>query len=66
VHEYLTAAVATEEAEPLVGVIPFDLASGHGQTSRVIAAGRFTRERHPRLVALARAGSVAVALVTAA
>jgi hypothetical protein len=66
VHEDLTAAIATEEAEPFVGVIPFDLASGHEQTSRGIAAGRFTRKRHPRLVALAAAGSVPVALVTAA
>jgi hypothetical protein len=66
VHEYLTAVVATEEAEAFVGVIPFDLASGHEQTSRGIAAGRFTRKRHPRLVAPARVWSVAVALVTAA
>ena len=30
VHEDLTPVVAGEKAEPFVGVIPFDLASGHG------------------------------------
>jgi hypothetical protein len=29
VHKYLTAVITSEEAEPLVGVIPLDLASGH-------------------------------------
>jgi hypothetical protein len=29
-HEYLTAVVTGEEAEALVGVVPLDLATGHG------------------------------------
>src|SRR5262249_43249896 len=56
-HEHLAAPIAAEEAEPFVGVIPFDLASGHGWTSRGLAVGRFVRERHPRLVGLASARS---------
>jgi hypothetical protein len=33
-HEHLAAVVAGEEAIPLVGVVPLDLAGRHVQTSR--------------------------------
>src|SRR5215471_8411268 len=33
-HEHLAAVVAGEEAIPLVGVVPLDLAGRHAQTSR--------------------------------
>jgi hypothetical protein len=34
-HEDLAAVVAGEEAIPLVGVVPLDLAGRHAQTSRL-------------------------------
>jgi len=44
VHEHLTAPIAAEKAEPFVGVIPLDLASGHGGDLTGIAAGRLARD----------------------
>ena len=51
---------------PLSASYHLTLPVGTNRPHGKIAAGRFTRERHPRLVALARVGSVAVVLVTAA